>query len=193
MRQRIRWAKGHLQAFVEIGPKLLWHIFFTGGVASVHEKGEVSVWKRIFNNLRLRFMSLDILFVVYPRALFTFFKRILYLIVRISTILILAQSVGKIPATILTVLWWTGETYLKTILVALYVYIIEYKRIQKIGFFKTIWFSLTFPIFDLIGKFSLIIAMFMKVEWKPIPHDSNVKITDLTGDAENKKEKQKIS
>ena len=39
----------------------------------------------------------------------------------------------------------------------------------------------------------LIVAMFMKVEWKPIPHDSNVKITDLTDNAENIKEKQKIS
>ncbi|MBR2404328.1 MAG: glycosyltransferase, partial [Clostridia bacterium] len=27
MRQRIRWGKGHLQAFVESGPKLFWHIF----------------------------------------------------------------------------------------------------------------------------------------------------------------------
>ncbi len=193
MRQRIRWAKGHLQAFFEIGPKLFGHIFFTGGVASVHEKGKVSFWKRLFNNLRLRFMSLDILSNVYPRALFTFFKRIIYLIVKISVILILAPNVNKIGATVLTVLWWTGETYLKTILVALYVYIIEHKRIQKIGFFKTIWFALTFPIFDLMGKLSLIIAMFMKVEWKPIPHDSDIKITDLTEKAENKKEKQKIS
>jgi hypothetical protein len=91
------------------------------------------------------------------------------------------------------VLWWTGEAYLKGMLVALYVYIIEQKRIQKIPFFKTLWFAATFPIFDLIGKFSLVIALFTKVEWKPIPHDSNVKITDLTDNAENIKEKQKIS
>ncbi len=193
MRQRIRWAKGHLQAFFEIGPKLFGHIFFTGGVASIHEKGKVSIWKRIFNNLRLRFMSLDILSNVYPRALFTFFKRIIYLIVKISVILILAPNVNKIGATVLTVLWWNAETYLKTTLVALYVYIIEQKRIQKIGFFKTLWFAATFPIFDIMGKIALVVAMFMKVEWKPIPHDSNVKITDLTDKAENQKEKQKIS
>ena len=109
------------------------------------ESGKISVWKRIFNNLRLRFMSLDILSNVYPRALFTFFKRIIYLIVKISVICILAPNVSKITTTIITVLWWSGETYLKTILVAFYVYIIEHKRIQKIGFFKTIWFALTFP------------------------------------------------
>ena len=46
---------------------------------------------------------------------------------------------------------------------------------------------------DIMGKIALVVAMFMKVEWKPIPHDSNVKITDLTDKAENKKEKQKTS
>ncbi|MEE0808018.1 MAG: glycosyltransferase family 2 protein [Acutalibacteraceae bacterium] len=193
MRQRIRWAKGHLQAFAEIGPKLFGHIFITGGMASKHEKGKVSIWKRIFNNLRLRFMSLDILSNVYPRALFTFFKRIIYLIVKISVICILAPNVNKIGAVLLTVLWWNAETYLKTILVALYVYIIEHKRIQKIGFFKTLWFAATFPIFDIIGKISLIVAMFMKVEWKPIPHDSNVKITDLTDKSKNNKEKRGLT
>ena len=138
-------------------------------------------------------MSLDILSNVYPRALFISFKRLIYLIVRITVICILAEGANKIGATVITVLSWTAETYLTTILVALYVYIIEHRRIQKIGFFKTIWFAVTFPIFDLIGKLSLIIAIFMKVEWKPIPHDSDIKITDLTEKAENKKEKQKIS
>ena len=192
MRQRIRWAKGHLQAFFEIGPKLLCHIFFTGGVASVNEMGEITVWKRIFNNLRLRFMSLDLLSVVYPRSLFLFFKRMFYLIMRITTICILAQGYNKIFVAVITVLSWSAEGYLKSILVALYVYIIEHKRIQKIGIFKTIWFSVTFPLFDIIGKISFIIAMFMKVEWKPIPHDSNIKITDLDDTIEKVKEETKV-
>ena len=192
MRQRIRWAKGHLQAFFEISPKLLWHIFFTGGVASINEKNEISIWKRIFNNLRLRFMSLDLLSVVYPRSLFIFFKRILYLVMRITTICVLAQGYSKIFVAIVTVLSWTAESYFNTIFRALYVYIIEYKRIPKISILKIIWFSLTFPLFDIIGKVSLIIAMFMKVEWKPIPHDSNIKITDLDDTVKTEKEKTKV-
>ena len=88
---------------------------------------------------------------------------------------------------------WTLNSYFKSIFTAVYVFIIEHKRIKKMPLYKKIWFSITFPMFDLIGKISMLIAMFMKVEWKPIPHDSNVKITDLTGNAENKKEKQKIS
>ena len=193
MRQRIRWAKGHLQAFVQIGPKLLWHIFFTGGMSSAHEKGEVPFWKRVFNNIRLRFISLDMLSVVYTRSLFITFKRVIYLALRIATVCILAEGTSKIFATIFTVLWWTAEGCLKNMLVALYVYIIEQKRIEKIPFFKTLWFAFTFPLFDLIGKLSLVIALFTKVEWKPIPHDSKVKITDIVSNEENLKEKQKIS
>ncbi len=191
MRQRIRWAKGHLQAFVEIGPKLLWHIFFTGGVASAHESGKVSVWKRIFNNIRLRFISLDMLSVVYTRSLFITFKRLIILAMRI--ILVYVASKSSVQALVWGVLWTNIESCLKNMLVALYVYIIEQKRIEKIPFFKTLWFAFTFPIFDLIGKLSLVIALFTKVEWKPIPHDSKVKITDIVAAQEISKEKEKIS
>ena len=34
-------------------------------------------------------------------------------------------------------------------------------------------------IFDIIGKFSLLIALFKKVEWKAIPHNSKVNIEDI--------------
>lgn len=195
MRQRIRWAKGHLQAFVEIGPKLLWHIFFTGGVASVHEKGEVTPLKRLFNNIRLRFISLDMLSVVYTRSLFITFKRLIWLALRIAIICITAKdfNIAPIWAAVYSVIWWNIEGCLKNMLVALYVYIIEQRRIEKIPFFKTLWFAFTFPVFDLIGKLSLVIALFTKVEWKPIPHDSKVKITDIVKNKENLDKKQKIS
>ena len=51
MRQRIRWAKGHLQAFAETGPKLFSHIFYTNGSANNSEK-DLSVFKKIMNNIR---------------------------------------------------------------------------------------------------------------------------------------------
>ncbi len=44
---------------------------------------------------------------------------------------------------------------------------------------KKVWFSLTFPIFDLIGRASTFLALFRRVDWKPIPHDSAVTIDDL--------------
>lgn len=70
-------------------------------------------------------------------------------------------------------------TYFKNIITAVYIFIIEHKHIEHIPFLKKVWFCLTFPIFDIIGKFALLIAMFKKVEWKAIPHTSSVSINDI--------------
>lgn len=209
MRQRIRWAKGHLQAFCETGPKLLWHIFYVK--KTVKEKG-------FLRNLRMRLMSFDMLTVVFPNGLYSVIKKILLYILR--TVLIFETGkvfgVGYAPDLIsnlfklfgITVnptdamqkaLWlmfftfaWTISSYLNGILTAAYVYIIEHKRIKPIKWYKKLWFCLTFPIFDLIGKLSMCIALFIKVEWKAIPHNSSVTIsnldTDVVSEKENKKE-----
>ena len=46
----------------------------------------------------------------------------------------------------------------------------ERKRIKKMKWYKKVWYCITFPIFDLIGKLTILLALFMKVDWKPIPH-----------------------
>lgn len=62
---------------------------------------------------------------------------------------------------------------------ATYLFIIERKRIKDIPFFKRIWFILTWPLFDVIGRYSQYIAVFAKVTWKPIPHDRNKSIDEI--------------
>lgn len=37
-----------------------------------------------------------------------------------------------------------------------------------------------FPVFDIIGRLSMLIALFTKVEWKPIPHNASVKIDEIS-------------
>lgn len=198
MRQRIRWAKGHLQALVETGPKLLKHIFVTGGAANKDCK-TAPWWKKLFNNIRLRFMSLDMLSVVYPRSLVTLFRRALIYFLKLAAILLGARFTftvfkfdifgwqycdgirldSTIAALTITAFYASLVTYFNNIITAAYIYIIEHKRIEHIPFFKKVWFCLTFPIFDIIGKFSLLIALFKKVEWKAIPHTSSVRIEDI--------------
>ena len=208
MRQRIRWAKGHLQAFVETGPKLFKHIFVTGGAANradVNAGGvPKSKWKRFVNNIRLRFMSFDMLTVVYPRSLVFTFKKSFIFIIRALMVLFAGRNISVyygpkfmhalfglfgVPFTfsepwqmVLLLagcgLAWDIYSYGQSILTAIYVYIIEHKRIMHIKWYKKIWFCLTFPIFDLIGKISMIIALFTKVEWKPIPHNASVSISE---------------
>lgn len=205
MRQRIRWAKGHLQALIETGPKLLKHIFVTNGSAN-KDCPNAPWYKKLFNNIRLRFMSLDMLSVVYPRALVTLFKRAIVYWLKLALILLGAQftftvfkfnifglrcfsGIGlnsTVAALTITAFYASFVTYFKNIITAAYIYIIERKRIEHIPFIKKVWFCLTFPIFDIIGKFSLLIALFKNVEWKSIPHTSNVKIDDIKNGAATK-------
>ena len=204
MRQRIRWAKGHLQAFGETGGKLLKHIFYVPKSVA-HGRG-------FLGNLKLRFMSFDMLTVVFPSSLVSVFKKIIVYLIRVGIILATTNVVAspgmcpdifknffkligigsqsQIPGittdgyaimwTLIFLLTWTLYSYGNGILTALYVFIMEHKRIPRMKWYKKLWFAFTFPIFDLIGKVSMIIALFTKVEWKPIPHNSDIKISDVT-------------
>ena len=56
-------------------------------------------------------------------------------------------------------------------------------RIDKIQqCIKKLFYCLTFPLFDLIGKYSLVIALFTKPEWKPIPHCAAIGIDEIQSD-----------
>lgn len=209
MRQRIRWAKGHLQALAETGPKLFAHIFYTGGMANKNfdssRREDVSTLKRLINNIRLRFMSFDMLTVVFPNSLVSVFKKIIVYILRFILIFgagsffgkgyapefmqSILKLIGVTPENIsnaMAVFWlgfvtfaWTISSYLNGILTAIYVFIMEHKRIMPMKWYKKVWYCLTFPIFDLIGKLSFLIALFIKVEWKPIPHNADISISEL--------------
>lgn len=69
--------------------------------------------------------------------------------------------------------------YFVNIWVAVYIFFIERKRIMKISIWKKILYCLTWPTFDIIGRWTQYIAIFKKVEWKPIPHNSKVTIDDI--------------
>lgn len=236
MRQRIRWAKGHLQAFTETGGKLFSHIFVTHGAANRESTKDTPWFKRLLLNIRLRFMSFDMLSIVYPRSLISSFKKLIIFILRVILILggalvvtknfapdlfsgyddnsniffgMIAKLLpdlfkkisesgfidgifsffgldfnGKTPGCYIAYLalftfLWTVNTYFFAMFSAAYIYIVERKRIKHIKWYKKIFFCMTFPIFDLIGKLSMIIALFKKVEWKPIPHNVSLSIDDM--------------
>jgi len=64
-------------------------------------------------------------------------------------------------------------------LMAIYVFVIERKNIKKIPFRKKVLYTFTWPIFDIIGRYTTYAALFMNVTWKPIPHDSKITIEDI--------------
>lgn len=51
---------------------------------------------------------------------------------------------------------------------------------------KKALYTLTWPTFDIIGRYTQYVALFKKVTWKPIPHESKVTIDDLNSDGISK-------
>ena len=209
LRQRLRWSKGHLQAFAESG----WGLFKNIFVDKHTEHKEDDAWyDYLWRTIRHRFMSFDTFAQLVP-------KNIVYIAKWILTKLILYPFiVWKIGATF----WvFNGDSYIATlckhifgninitlapgwksyglslllviwarifyrickyfinIWIAVYIFIIEYKRIPKFSIWRKILYCFTWPTFDIIQRYTQYVALFKKVEWKPIPHNSKVTIEDI--------------
>lgn len=164
LRQRIRWAKGHILAFIESGLQLFKNMFVSKG----------------FKN---KFMSFDMFMLITPRTLFALARRII-----VGIFYIICYIHRGFFVTLFTVIWWRLSwrlaNHFAAMLEAVYVFFIERKRIKKVKFIKKVWYCLTWPLFDIIGNISMYIALFTKVTWKPIPHDSKINIDEVEGNSE---------
>lgn len=69
--------------------------------------------------------------------------------------------------------------YLTNIWIAAYLFVVERKRIVHISLPKKILYCFTWPIFDIIGRYTQYCALFVKVTWKPIPHESKITMDDI--------------
>lgn len=206
MRQRIRWAKGHLQAVGETGPKLFANIFVTRGVANRDTAPDAKWYVRLFKNFWFRITSFDMFSVVFPSGLLSFIRRFVVYCLRCVLIMMSVSYFGKwlAPEFLRNVLDFfhiqVAKTDSVTTALALFtlfclcnwlirwatkfgqavcVFVIEYKRIMPMRWYKKLWYCIMFPVFDLIGNISSCIALVTHVEWKPIPHTSDVTIEDL--------------
>lgn len=90
-----------------------------------------------------------------------------------------ALFIGMVVTIFHRLLYRIGS-YFTNIWLAVYLFIVEDDRIKKISFWKKVLYVFTWPIFDIIGRYTIYAALFMKVEWKPIPHESKVTIDDLS-------------
>jgi len=92
-------------------------------------------------------------------------------------------GIAAMVSTIGLVVLWNSISrlyyYTRKMLVSVYVLIVEHKRIIKIPLYKKILYTMTWPTFDAIGRWTTYFALFMKVEWKPIPHTSTVTIDQI--------------
>ena len=210
LRQRLRWSKGHLQAFAESG----WGLFKNIFVDKHTKMEEGDMWyDYLWKTIRHRFMSFDTFAQLIPKAVISAAKWILrFVIVYPFTVwkfgvtdfalfskgTIVGRGINYIAGNITVSLAPGWKSYLLSIvlviwarlfyricsyfihtLIAVYIFIIEYKRIPKFGIWRKILYCFTWPTFDIIQRYTQYVALFKKVEWKPIPHNSKITIEDL--------------
>jgi len=216
LRQRLRWSKGHLLAFIESGPYLFINIFCGKKYLKTNwnnkDKKKRNKIYSIIESIRHRFASFDTLMQLTPLVVFNVFRWLLVSLVlfaiysyvngidnvyifsnstylsRILKIIydlkftvnpgIMALLVGIFISITIRLIYRIGM-YFENMLMAIYIFFIERKNIKKMKFIKKVLYTFTWPIFDIIGRYTTYIALFVKVTWKPIPHDSKITIEDI--------------
>lgn len=175
MRQRIRWAKGHLWAFAHYGWVLFRNIFVHKTQNNQHRASTKA--GRILNYLQRSFICYDMFWTVFPRSLTALLRRLLLLVFGI----IIASDRGIYE--IIDAFMGYGLKVLDimkgAIFTACYVMVVEFMRIPKCSIPRKLWYCITFSLFDRIGTISTVIALFTKVEWKPIPHTDHKSISQM--------------
>ncbi len=222
LRQRLRWSKGHLQAFVQTGPYLFINIFFgkrflkTNWNKDKKKEKKKKTFKQVLldivESIRHRFASFDTLVQLTPLVFINLVRWMIFSLIIYScytyingihevnlfsggsfltkflrdlvTIKIniepgfYALFMGLILTIWFRILYRIGA-YISNMLMAVYLFIIEDARIKKMKLKDKILFTITWPTFDIIGRYTTYAALFMHVTWKPIPHESKVTIDDL--------------
>ena len=207
LRQRLRWSKGHLLAFLESGPKLFKNIFKNNKNLVKKEKNK---WSKIKKSFRYRFASYDTLMQLTPFSVLNLVKFLLIAVIIyscytytnginnmsidfgntfLSKLNLFSFKINIEPGVkalfmgVLIAFWYhliyLIGAYFTAMLMPIYLFIIDRKRIKKMSFSKKVLFVFTWPIFDIIGRYTTYIALFKKVTWKPIPHESQVTIDDI--------------
>lgn len=218
LRQRLRWSKGHLQAFVQTGPYLFLNIFLgkkyikTKWQDNNSKEKKLPLTNRIIESIRHRFASFDTLVQLTPISFINLLRFLVISVIIYSCSLYstgindmklfsgsiwLAQilrnlfdiriniepGLASLGMGLILTIWYRLlyriGSYFSNIWLAVYLFVIEDARIKKISFWKKVQYCFTWPIFDIIGRYTTYIAVFKKVEWKPIPHQSKITIDDL--------------
>lgn len=167
LRQRLRWSKGHLLSAVENCPKLM---------------------KNMFNPKKNFFIQYDCFWLNFPYSIESGARKIIKWSMQIAIAIVASNFVGWLKAFAISYLLGLASTWLSNIFVEILV-LITYRKdisaIEKPKFWKSVFHVLMFPFFDIIGKWTSYIALFKKIEWKPIPHDTVVDISKLDDEPSN--------
>lgn len=146
LRQRLRWSKGHLQAFAESGPYLFINIFFgklflkTNWNKNNNSKKQ-NIFLRILESIRHRFASFDTLSQLTP---ISFINLVRWLIVSV-----IIYSCTLYVNGIDTMKLFSGNTWLAKLLNGIFAVNITISpgfKAMGVGLLLTIWFRILYRI-----------------------------------------------
>ncbi len=149
-RQRIRWSKGHLQAFQRLGKDLFKRCFTT----RFHDAAT----------------AYDMLMINFPMSLIQSLIKVLEFVICVCLVCLLGNSPAVFSTWVKGALLAFAGDYFGNLAMAAYTMFMERKHIPHLPWHRILWYCLTFPMFSLIGTITTCIAAVSKVEWKPIPH-----------------------
>lgn len=154
-RQRVRWTRGRLVVFIRTWKQLLIGIF-------KHKS----------------FTNYDMLFYIMPYPLLTFLLNVSYGIASLVVAIWISHSFSWMTLLISLGVYWGGQYVSNLFRNAL---IVWRERDQiHCGFYRTIFYVIVSPWFQLISIFLMIVALFGDVQWIPVKHHDNRKIENLS-------------
>ena len=153
--QRLRWSKGFYQVFARYGRKL-----FRGVVK------------------RRSFSCYDMLMTVAPAMLLTLASVAVNAFLLVSALLSTPVAVGVVRVTLSSILSSFGGFYLTLLFFGAVTVITEWKRINTTAARKVLY-TFTFPLFIFTYIPIAIVALFRKIEWKPIAHTISKSIEEF--------------
>lgn len=155
--QRLRWAKGFYQVFTNYASKLCKGI------------------------LKGSFSCFDMLMTIMPAMLLTLISIAMNLVA--IPMGIISHS-PDLPILVKTLLQTLMNFYGMFFLLGAITTVTEWKQIHCSGC-KKILYLFTFPMFMLTYVPIAIVALFRKIEWKPIKHSVSKTLTDICGENVN--------
>lgn len=168
LRQRLRWARGNLLVFLRVCGRLFTQIF-----------------RRLFRprkderRFRDSFICYDVLMMTFPETLLFVLRRLLALTAKTALLFLGGITPTALTAFVVALATDVAGDYLSRFIIPVYVTLIEHRRIPRMPWYKKLIGCLLWPIFPLIGDVTMLIALFCRVRWKPIPHRAAVSIDQI--------------
>lgn len=153
IRQRKRWAKGHLQVCGRVSKPLFINIFKN----------------KSFSSYDMLIVNIPLVLILFLWSAFVFVFQLFQLTGNGGELLSLFKGLALTSLT----------TWLVLSLQAIYIFIVDRHRLIKMAWWRKILIVVTWPLFDVLEVPTKLLALFSKGKWKPIPHKHSRRLKEI--------------